>query len=198
MDIIHEQLKNYWHTICGAQIVPSRTDFRPAKLEPIREYIFIAKIDEADQIRFELTGHKINMLFGKDMRGCPLSRLLAPRVQAQFAKMLVNVCQRPALLECTLQAHLSTEQMCSAQFCALPLRANDTRIEYILGSLEGFEPLKHPIACFDHIAAAGEQALLPMPYPATPSYTGLHFAEPKSKKWESKKTNKKNLRLIKK
>jgi len=97
-------LHAYWTEARRGQDVPKRSDIDPRRIEPLLSNAFIAERIAPGVTRLRVAGMHLTELMGMEVRGMPLSCLIAPPARDAFALHLVDLFDGPAALRMELHS----------------------------------------------------------------------------------------------
>ncbi|MEZ5675371.1 PAS domain-containing protein [Thalassovita litoralis] len=130
------EVEAYWTALKGSRQVPERLEIDPRGIEGALSHAFLVERIAPGIARLRLAGSHLNDLMGMDVRGMPLSALIAPQNRGRFADYLEQVFSAPARLIMDLSAERALgKPKCQARLIILPLTDRDNRITQALGCL---------------------------------------------------------------
>lgn len=142
--IAYQQVLAYWHSLVRRGLPPLRSQIEPQKLEPAFDYLFIAERVDIGHLRVRQCGPHLCQIYGADMRALPLSHLIAPQHQPDFANYIEQMLQEPATLELTLSATPGPDHPpLSGKMALLPLRSDLGDVSRVLGCFTSDGSLDH-------------------------------------------------------
>lgn len=94
----------YWTSMRRAGDVPLRAEIDPRGIEALLSNTFVAEKIAPGLARLRIAGTHLGDLMGMDVRGMPLSALIAPQSRTDLADALVDVFDRPAVARMQLAA----------------------------------------------------------------------------------------------
>ncbi|MGY3436887.1 MULTISPECIES: PAS domain-containing protein [unclassified Marinovum] len=137
-----QQVEAYWQAMRGNQTVPSRSKIDPRGIETALEFAFIAERAGTDRARLRIGGTHMCDLMGMEVRGMPLSAMLAPLSRDRLAHALLEVFDAPARAEMTLVAEKRPgTQDLAGRLLLLPLMDDFGAINRVLGCLVSDGPV---------------------------------------------------------
>ncbi|SEM14773.1 PAS domain-containing protein [Roseovarius tolerans] len=118
-------LHAYWNEARRGQDVPKRADIDPRRIEPLLSNAFIAERIAPGVTRLRVAGMHLSEIMGMEVRGMPLSCLIAPPARDAFALHLVGLFEGSATLRMELRSPgtLGRPEM-RATLLMLPLRSD--------------------------------------------------------------------------
>ncbi len=129
-----QSLFNYWCTLGGQDLVPSRSDFRPAAVLPLLPNLMILEFRTDGSLVYRLVGTACVEKLGIDMTGSNLFDYVAPH-QRHKAEMLTNKLRA---LPCGLIVHEKMRSKHKTPFVVeliyLPLRDRDGAVSQLIAS----------------------------------------------------------------
>ncbi|KNX42812.1 PAS domain protein [Roseovarius tolerans] len=129
-------LHAYWNEARRGQDVPRRADIDPRRIEPLLSNAFIAERIAPGVTRLRVAGMHLSEIMGMEVRGMPLSCLIAPPARDAFALHLVDLFEGPTTLRMELRSPgtLGRPEM-HATLVMLPLRSDLGDVSRTLGCL---------------------------------------------------------------
>lgn len=126
----------YWTALKGSRQVPGRLEIDPRGIEGALSHAFLLERIAPGVGRIRLAGSHLNDLMGMDVRGMPLSALIAPQNRGRFADYLEQVFCAPARLIMDLSAERALgKPRYQGRMIILPLTDRENRITRALGCL---------------------------------------------------------------
>lgn len=126
---------DYWNGLRAGRIAPLRSEIDPRQLDVALENLFILERHCPGDIRFRLSGRRINEFIGREGRGLPAVALVAEASQGDLAAILADVLAQPATASVDLGVVDAVFGKLNAQMVLLPLLAEDASLTRILGCL---------------------------------------------------------------
>lgn len=124
----------YWNSKRGAGGVPLLSDIDIGHLESLRNNAFIGERIAPGIARIRIAGGQLDALLGTDPRGLPLTALIARPSRYDLADSLVEVFDRPAILQAGLVSRAAANRpLLSAELVLLPLLSDLGDISRVLG-----------------------------------------------------------------
>lgn len=126
----------YWTALKGPRLVPGRLDIDPRGIEGALGHVMLLERIAPGVARIRLAGNHLSDLMGMDVRGMPVSALIAPQDRARFADHLEQVFTAPAKMVAELAAERAIgKPKLDARLLVLPLSDGDGRITRALACL---------------------------------------------------------------
>ena len=127
---------NYWQGMRRGGDVPLRSAIDPRGIENLLSHAFIAEKVTPGLARLRVAGTHLSDLMGMEVRGMPLSSLIAPAHRDQLSDAMVNLFEQPAQIRLNLLAPGSVRRSAlSGALVILPLRSDLGDISRALGCL---------------------------------------------------------------
>lgn len=174
-------LRAYWEALREGGGVPRRTQIHPRGIEAALDITFLAEQVAPRVARVRLAGQQVAALMGMDLRGMPLSALIAPDSRDAFGEALERVFAAPAVVEIAFRGEAGlTRPRLDARMLLLPLRAEDNSLTRSLGGLVwegriGPTPRRLEVTGVQVTPIPGVAASLPRGMASTPT---LGLADP--------------------
>lgn len=125
---------DYWSAMRRGGDVPLRTEIDPRGIESLLGNAFIVEKVAPGIARLRIAGTHLSDVMGMEVRGMPLSALIAPEDRAQLADAMVELFERPATLRLDLTAPAGIRRPAlAATLIVLPLRSDLGDISRALG-----------------------------------------------------------------
>lgn len=173
------EVEAYWTALRGARQMPARLEIDPRGIEGALAQCFMLERIAPGVARIRLSGTHLNDLMGMEIRGMPLTALVAPEHRKRFSEHLEQVFRAPARLVMDLTAERALgKPKCLGRLLILPLTDTENRVTRALGCLSTYGQIGRAPRRF----MVDRQSLHPLPGtvplaqtrpPAEPS-----FAEP--------------------
>ncbi len=129
-------LRAYWEALREGVDVPQRSQIDPRGIESALPISFLAERIAPGIGRLRVAGSKLNGLMGMEVRGMPISALIAPDSRDEFAAALERVFAGPSIAEMSLRGAPGIAQpRLEGRMLLLPLRAADGSVSRVLGGL---------------------------------------------------------------
>ncbi|MGK7652966.1 PAS domain-containing protein [Roseovarius sp. B08] len=133
---------SYWSGMRRGGDVPLRTEIDPRGIESLLSNAFIAEKVAPGIARLRIAGTHLSDVMGMEVRGMPLSSLIAPEDREQLADAMVDLFERPATLRLDLSAPGGLRRAAmAATLIVLPLRSDLGDISRALGCLVSSGPI---------------------------------------------------------
>lgn len=136
---VSQSLHAYWDGLRAGRTAPERADIDPAAIRHILAHTFVLEVEAAwgrgRDVRFRLSGTRLNALFARDLRGVPLDYLLAPEEAVTADLLLDGVLDDRAPMVAALQGGPPGAEPVGLELLLLPLRHHGRTHTRILGSL---------------------------------------------------------------
>ena len=115
----------YWSSMRKGHDVPRRTDIDPRGIEALLENAFIAEKIAPGLARLRIAGTHLSDLMGMEVRGMPISALIAPEQRDDLAELLVELFDRPAIVKVNLESPAGVgRRTLKGTLLLLPLRSD--------------------------------------------------------------------------
>ena len=126
----------YWNSMRKGHDVPRRSDIDPRRIEPLLSNAFIAEQIAPGVTRLRIAGMHLSDVMGMEVRGMPISTLIAPADREAFALHLVDLFDGPAALRFELRSKVSVGRPeMTGTLLMLPLRSDLGDVSRALGCL---------------------------------------------------------------
>ncbi len=138
-------LHAYWDRLRFGRSAPERGDIDPVAIRHILAYTFILDVDEARvpprgrDVRFRLSGTRLNALFGRDLGGSPFDSLWGRRDLPAVEAMLDGVLDDRAATVASARGGPPDVEPLDLELLLLPLRHHGRTHARLLGSLAAEE-----------------------------------------------------------
>ena len=126
----------YWHSQKPKNSLPKRSLIDPRGVEDALNYAFILESIGTGVARIRIAGMHLNELTGMEVRGMPISTLIAPPSRDAFGRVLVGLLNGPALMHLSLTAEGQTDTEHQARMVILPLVDEKDHVNRVLGCHE--------------------------------------------------------------
>ena len=143
----------YWHSQKPKNNLPKRSSIDPRGIEDALNYAFILESIGTGVARIRIAGMHLNELTGMEVRGMPISTLIAPPSRDAFGRVLVGLLNGPALMHLSLTAEGQTDTEHQARMVLLPLVDEKGHVNRVLGCLETKGLTRSKPQRFDILAA---------------------------------------------
>ncbi len=112
----------HWRAIGGSKAVPARNDIDPSYMIDALDSILLLERIAPRQARIRIAGQRMNDLLGMDLRGMPLSCLIAPPSRSWLGDVLEALFDGPAQVEVGLAGpRAPLRSRLTAELVMLPL-----------------------------------------------------------------------------
>lgn len=184
-DITDRHLETYWAGLREGNELPQRSQIDPCAITNILADTFVVQQTAPGNARFRVAGAHIVQLMNMDVRGMPLSTIIAPGDRERFAGALTTLFARPARLRFLLLSNVRTGQPeVAGRMTLLPLRRGFGGATHAIGSLvtcgpPGRAPYRFTItSCTISPLRLGQDAppMAPQP-PQTGQWPRLHLVK---------------------
>jgi len=139
------QVESYWNTLKDPQALPPRHAIDPGEIAKSLPNAFILERVSDQNTRFRVAGSKVSDVLGMDLRGMPITSLIAPDDRTLFSEIVEDMFRMPA--SARLHLHWSKAETSApiGQLLILPLTDQNGKCARAIGCLEykGRKP-KHP------------------------------------------------------
>lgn len=160
-------VETHWRAIGGTRAVPRRDDIDPSYMIEALDSILLIERIAPRQARIRIAGQRVSDLLGMDLRGMPLSCLIAPPSRSWLGDSIETLFDGPAVVELGLAGPRGTlRTRPTAELVMLPLTDKSGAVTRAL-CYAGL-PRKHPVAPM-RLDISGErhtEMALPEPEPA--------------------------------
>ncbi len=128
------QLDTYWAALRRGRVVPARSDIDPRGIEGALEYAFVAEYLAPGHARMRIAGTHLCDMMGMEVRGMPVSAMMAPVSRERLSNVIKDLFDRPARVELALTAERRMGQPAlQARMVLLPMTDDFGDISRILG-----------------------------------------------------------------
>ncbi len=131
------EVTSYWEALRHGLSVPYRSEVDPRGIQSALKHAFVLERMAPGMARIRVAGQVLTDVMGMEMRGMPMSSLIAPDTREMFRRALEDVFSGPAtasLRMCAESTGLSRPAL-SAQMLLLPLRGETGKVSRILGAM---------------------------------------------------------------
>lgn len=131
------ELEGYWQALRPASGgLPRREDFDPRGIAGLLRHTLLLDRIARGQVRIRLAGSTVCDVMGMDLRGMPLSAVIAPEGRAGLALWLEQVFDGPARLWLDLQGDRGLlRPACTGRMLVLPMLGLDGKPDRALACL---------------------------------------------------------------
>lgn len=131
-----QQVRAYWEGLRRGGQLPLRAAVDPRGIAGVLDQVFMAERIGPGLARFRIAGMQINQLCGAEVRGLPLSLLIAPHARDQFAATLERVFAHGSLAEIAVEAETGMGRPgLEGRLLLLPLVGQNGATDLCLGCL---------------------------------------------------------------
>lgn len=131
-----EAVESYWNEVRENRLMPSRSEIDPRGIASCLENAFVLERVAVGIARFRLAGIHLTELMGMEIRGMPLSAMVAPDSRAAVGSALQAVFDEPATVRMWLSSETGIGRPpLTAHLLLLPLRSDLGDVTRILGCL---------------------------------------------------------------
>ncbi|WP_438989965.1 PAS domain-containing protein [Lentibacter sp.] len=141
----------YWQSLKPKNGLPKRSDIDPRGIEDALNYAFILESIGTGIARIRIAGMHLNELFGMEVRGMPISSLIAPPSRDTFSRVLVGVLNSPSIMTLSLTPEGQMREAAESheRMLLLPMVDEKGQTTRVLGCLETRGPVKAPPQRFE-------------------------------------------------
>lgn len=173
------EVEAYWTALKGTRQMPGRIEIDPRGIEGALTNSFMLERIAPGVARIRLAGSHLNDLMGMEIRGMPLTALVAPEHRKRFSEQLEQVFRTPARLVMDLKGERALgKPKCLGRLLILPLTDTENRVTRAIGCLSTHGQIGRAPRRFTVIG----QRLYPLPGSVALPQTSLRpepsFAEP--------------------
>lgn len=130
------QVEEYWHSLKTPDAIPTRHAINPSKITKALPHTFIMEQVAQQPPRFRIAGSKVSDILGLDLRGMPITSLIAPDDRRLFAEILADMFRMPATARIQLSWSNSETSSAIGQVLLLPLADQQGNCTRAIGCLE--------------------------------------------------------------
>lgn len=128
------EVEAYWDALRAGRLVPRRSDIDPRGIERALEYAFVLERIAMGLGRLRIAGSHLTELMGMEVRGMPLSALIASGSRDGLSSALEEVFDGPSKVEIALQSEKAIgKPALEARLILLPLKSDLGDISRVLG-----------------------------------------------------------------
>ncbi|WP_397543114.1 PAS domain-containing protein, partial [Roseovarius salis] len=140
-----DALLHYWQSLCGRGTLPRRADVEPRAIGALLPDTFLLERIAPGLARFRVAGTHLSELMGMDVRGMPVSCLIAPSDRDDLAESLAALFDRPACLRLDLRSAAGVSRPAlTGRMLLLPLLGRTGAVDHALGCLVTSGPPGRP------------------------------------------------------
>lgn len=131
-----DRIANYWNSVRGKRLVPSRCEIDPRGLDGVLGHAFILERITGGLARFRIAGSHLSDLAGLELRQMPLSALFLPGSRDILSDALQAVFEEPAVVRMSIASPggFGREGL-AGELILLPLRSDLGDIDRVLGGI---------------------------------------------------------------
>ncbi|SNR52493.1 PAS domain-containing protein [Puniceibacterium sediminis] len=130
------EVESYWHSLCGVDTIPVRSQIDPRGIEGALEYAFLAERIAPGMAKIRVAGSHLSDLMGMEVSGMPMSSLFAPEAREALARDVTRLFAEPAILRAQLRAEDGFgKPEISGQLLLMPLRSDMGDVSRAIGCL---------------------------------------------------------------
>ena len=130
------RLEDYWETIRGNRLMPTRADVDPRDLTGLLSYTFVLERIAPGLAKFRVAGSHLTDLLGMEARGMPISAIFEPAARADLSDALEAVFSDPSVVQMSLDCRGGLARPAlTGGMIMMPLRATDGTSTRALGAL---------------------------------------------------------------
>ena len=130
------QVESYWEALRRGRLLPARADVDPRGIEQALEHAFVLERVAVGVGRIRVAGSHLGALMGMEVRGMPLTCLIAPADRPTVARALEETLQMPAVTTLDLEAPAGIGRgALVARMLLLPLTSDLGDVSRVLGCL---------------------------------------------------------------
>ncbi len=131
------QVDAYWEGLRDGRLMPDRAEVDPRGLECALEHAFILEHIAPGVGRIRVSGMHLSDLLGMEVRGMPLTALIAPEARARMARVLDAVVSQPRVADLALSADRGIGRpTLNARLYLAPLGTGTGLVPRVLGCLQ--------------------------------------------------------------
>jgi hypothetical protein len=130
------QVRAYWDGLRGADLIPRRRLIEPHGLRDALAHVFLIERIAPGLARFRLAGTHLTQLMGMEVRGMPLSAILAPASRDGARVLVEAVFAGPSIVELALESDRGLARPAlQGRMILLPVGGDDDICDRALGCL---------------------------------------------------------------
>lgn len=134
-DKIINDLFEYWETLRGDRLAPTRSEIDPRKIKNTLEHTFVLEAVKQGSPRFRLAGIEVCDLLGMELRGMPSHALFEKVDRQMFTDIAADVLATPQIAELRLQGQLAGGRHVMGRMILMPLQDEKGLLTRILGAV---------------------------------------------------------------
>lgn len=133
---LNNEVEAYWEGLRDGRPMPARSEIDPRGIERALSHTFILERVAPGMARFRLAGQHLNQIMGMEVRGMPVSALLAAESRSEFAMHLKDLFDGQCSLRIEMHAKGGMGRPAlDAEMLLLPLYDNTSGIDRALGCM---------------------------------------------------------------
>lgn len=130
------QVRAYWEGLRGTDLIPRRRLIEPHGLRDALAHVFLIERIAPGMARFRLAGTHLAQVMGMEIRGMPLSAILAPASRDGARVLVEAVFAGPSIVELALESERGlARQALQGRMILLPVGGDDDLCDRALGCL---------------------------------------------------------------
>lgn len=130
------QVESYWRALCGADVVPLRSQIDPRGIEGALENAFLVERIAPSMAKMRVAGAHLTDLMGMEVAGMPLSALFTHDARAKLGDAVTQLFADPAVMRIELRAETGFGKPdLTGALIVMPLRSDMGDITRGLGCL---------------------------------------------------------------
>jgi len=130
------QVRAYWEGLRGADLIPRRRLIEPHGLRDALAHVFLIERIAPGLARFRLAGTHLTQVMGMELRGMPLSAILAPASRDGARVLIEAVFAGPSIVELALESDRGLARPAlQGRMILLPVGGDDDFCDRALGCL---------------------------------------------------------------
>ncbi len=130
------QIEAYWNTLKDPQALPPRHAIDPGEIAKSLPNAFILEHVAEQNTRFRVAGSKVTNVLGMDLRGMPITSLIAPDDRPLFSEIVEDMFRMPATARVHLHWSKAETSAPIGQLLLLPLTDQNGKCARAIGCLE--------------------------------------------------------------
>lgn len=130
------EVKAYWQALRDHHHVPLRADLDPRGIRGALSKSFVLDAADPAEPRFRIFGSDISKLHGRNLRGQPLTEMLASASRKICREILTDVICLPARSQLDFVTEQTNGQSLELRMVLLPMKDAQGQISKILGCLD--------------------------------------------------------------
>lgn len=130
------EVEAYWQALRENHHVPKRSDLDPRGIRGALSKAFILDCSSYGDPRFRIVGSDLAELHKRDLRGLPLTEMIAPAKRKTVRELLQDVTRLPATAQLDFSAETANGTQIDLRAILLPMDDTNGRLTRILGCLD--------------------------------------------------------------